>query len=123
MRNRKQEQTVIDELARSPVAYVQAISKIMMSVSRDKELITKLEPVMMPMIISSLEPMGVEITDECIECAIVLMYHGKEKISPLIQDLFKRLIKFIEDDEITDLGFAYVTQIFAFIQVFYQKDP
>ena len=114
---------MIDELARSPVAYVQAISKILMSVSRDKELITKLEPVMMPMIISSLEPMGVEITDECIECAIVLMYHGKEKISPLIQDLFKRLIKFIEDDEITDLGFAYVTQIFAFIQVFYQKDP
>jgi hypothetical protein len=123
MRNRTQEQAVIDELARSPVAYVQAISKILMSVSRDKELITKLEPVMMPMIISSLEPMGVEITDECIECAIVLMYHGKEKISPLIQDLFKRLIKFIEDDEITDLGFAYVTQIFAFIQVFYQKDP
>ena len=123
MRNRTQEQAVIDELARSPVAYVQAISKILMSVSRDKELITKLEPVMMPMIITSLEPMGVEITDECIECAIVLMYHGKEKISPLIQDLFKRLIKFIEDDEITDLGFAYVTQIFAFIQVFYQKDP
>lgn len=78
MRNRTQEQAaVVDEMARSPVAYVQAISKIVMSVCRDTELISKLEPVMMPMIISSLEPMGVEITDECIECAIVLMFHGK----------------------------------------------
>jgi len=106
-------------MARSPIAYVQAISKIIMSVNRNKELISKLESVIMPMIISSLEPMGVEITDECIESAIVLMFHGREKVSPLMQDLFKRLIKFIEDDDATDLGFAYVTQIFGFIQVFY----
>ncbi len=36
-----------------------------------------------------------------------------------MQDLLKKLIKFIEDDDVTDLGFAYVTQIFAFIQVFF----
>jgi hypothetical protein len=77
----------------------------------------------MPMIHTALEPMGVEITDESIECAIVLMFHGKDKISPLMQDLFKRLLKFVLDDSETDLGFAYLNQILAFIQVFYQKDP
>ncbi len=36
MKNRIQEQTAeVDETARSPVAYVQAISKIVMSVCRD----------------------------------------------------------------------------------------
>jgi hypothetical protein len=87
LKNRTQEEAPsgnFDDMTRSPVAYIQAISKIIMSVCKDSKLIAKLENIMMPMIHTSLEPMGVEITDECIECAIVLMFHGESKVSPLM---------------------------------------
>lgn len=84
-----------DDNGRSPVAYVQAICKIVMSVHKDQALISKLEVIIMPLIDSSLSPLGMEITDDCIECAIMLLSHGNTPVSPDMITLFSKFIKFV----------------------------
>ncbi len=60
-----------------------------------------------------------EITDDCIECAIMLVTHGSSPVSPSIRDLLKTLIDFIQHDEESDVGFGYLSQIVSFIIAFY----
>lgn len=87
-----------DDDDRSPIAYVQALIKIVMSVSKDKLLIGKLENIIMPMIEHSLTFTGYEITDDCIECAILFVIHGSDRISHNMQMLFPKLIIFVLND-------------------------
>jgi len=94
-----------------------------MSFCRDSALVAKLEGIIMPLIDSTLDTVGSEITDECIECAIMLLFHGHERVSLPMQQLFGKFVRFVLDDEETDFGFGYIPQIFSFIQAFFQKDP
>jgi hypothetical protein len=64
-----------------------------------------------------------ETTDECIDCAIMILFHGNERISQGMLNLFSKLLKFVLEDEETDIGFGYIPQILSFIQAFFHKDP
>ena len=60
------------------------------------------------MIESSLKPEGVHITDDCIECAIMLLIHGGDKVSDRMKQIFHKLLAFVLKDDETDFGFHFL---------------
>ena len=58
------------------VGYVHAIMNIVMAVSKDKALVSRLESAAFPMILRSLSMEGRDSVDFCIELATIMLING-----------------------------------------------
>ncbi len=101
------------------------IRRIIDSVSKNAELLGKIEELALPMFMFCLTPDGMDSIDDALDCITMLLYHGG-KVSPRMWKVYNHLLYLIigdEKDPDGGYGFEYISQIGVAIQNFISKDP
>ena len=73
---------------------VMAIKRIVNSVSTTAGLLEKIEPIVYPVILNTLKPQFIDICDESLEMASIMIY-GEKKVSQQLASLFPHLLRIV----------------------------
>ena len=115
------------EGAMAAVGCVTAIRRILDSISEQKEIVSKVEELIYPMLLHSLTPDGMDSIEDGLDCIALLLYHGSQNgVSPHMWKIFPQLLFIIAgDDKDGDggYGFEYLSQVALSIQNYIAKDP
>lgn len=103
------------EGAMAAVGCVTAIRRILDSISEQKELISRVEELIYPMLLHSLTPDGMDSIEDGLDCIALLLYHGSQNgVSAHMWKMFPQLLYIIVgDDKDGDggYGFEYLSQV------------
>jgi hypothetical protein len=91
------------------------VRRILDSVSKNQELLLKIEEIAMPMLMYSLTPDGLDSIEDSLDCLAMILYHGPDgKVSKAMWKVFPHLLYLvcgsIEDPD-GGYGFEYISQI------------
>ena len=82
---------------------------------------------MMPVLMYSLTPDGLDSIEDALDCIVMFLYHGPTgTVSKSMWKLFPQLLYLVcgdEKDPDGGYGFEYISQIAVAIQNFISKDP
>jgi len=101
------------------------VRRIIDSVSKNTELIARIEAIATPMLMYSLTPDGMDSIEDALDCITMILYHGG-KVSPRMWKIFPQLLFLVcGDDKDPDggYGFEFISQIGVAVQNFISKDP
>jgi hypothetical protein len=103
---------------------VVTVRRILDSISKNQELLGRVEGIVMPMLMYSLTPDGIDCIDDALDCITMIIYHGPQ-VSPLMWKLYPQLLYLVAgDDKDPDggYGFEQISQIGVALQNFISKD-
>ena len=94
------------------VGCVTALRRIIDSVSKNQQLLAKIEPIIYPILMHSLTPDGLDAIEDGLDCLALILYHG-HSVSADMWNLFPQLLYVGcgENDPDGGFGFEYVSQI------------
>lgn len=104
---------------------VVTVRRIIDSVSKNAELLARIEQLALPMLMYSLTPDGLDAIEDALDCIAMLLYHGAA-VSPGMWKLFPQLLFLVcgnDSDPDGGYGFEYISQIAVAVQNFVAKDP
>ena len=104
---------------------VVTIRRIIDSVSKNAELIKKIEEISLPMFMFGLTPDGMDSIEDALDCITMILYHGNH-VSERMWKVYPQLLYLVcGDDKDPDggYGFEYISQIGVALQNFISKDP
>lgn len=103
------------------------IRRILDSIAKNQELLLKIEEIIMPVLMYSLTPDGLDSIEDALDCIAMILYHGPTgRVSARLWKIFPQLLYLVcgdEKDPDGGYGFEYISQIAVSLQNFISKDP
>ena len=99
------------ECALAAQGCVVTIRRIIDSVSKNQELLGKIEELALPMLMFCLTPDGMDSIDDALDCITMMLYHGG-KVTPRMWKVYSHLLYLIcgdEKDPDGGYGFEYIS--------------
>lgn len=100
-----------------------AIRRIIAAVSKRKDLLEHIEDEIYPSILFCMTPKGLDYVEDCLDCAILLVYH-RQAISEKMWKLFFHMFKIIignESNEVESADGGYGFEFLPIMQSFFQN--
>jgi hypothetical protein len=100
-----------------------AIRRIIAAVSKRKDLLEKIEDEIYPALLFCMTPKGMDYIEDCLDCAILLVYH-RQFISEKMWKLYYHMFKIIignEGDEVDEEDGGFGFEFLPIMQSFFQN--